>query len=79
MPLPTLQLAKLEQMALQEALDRTRTFEDAAVLLGISRHAIKRRIRKYALDLGSIPGDSGGEVEGAVRLAASAEPVSLNR
>ncbi len=48
--LPTLQLSKLEQLALEEALRRTDTLEDAGRLLGISRHGVQRRLRKFNLE-----------------------------
>jgi len=47
MQLPTLQLAKLEHLALLEALRRTDTLEAAGQLLGVSRHGVQRRLRKY--------------------------------
>jgi len=50
MQLPTLQLSKLEQIALEEALRQTNTLEDAGKLLGISRHGVQRRLRKFQLD-----------------------------
>lgn len=59
MQLPTLQLSKLEQIALQEALRQTDTLEDAGRLLGISRHGVQRRLRKFGLqrELGLWPVD----------------------
>mgnify|MGYP001466254988 CR=1 FL=1 len=48
--LPTLQLAKLEQLALEQALRQTNTLEDAGKLLGISRHGVQRRLRKFQVE-----------------------------
>jgi DNA-binding NtrC family response regulator len=44
-PLPTLNLAHLERMAIDEALRRTgRSFADAAQLLGVGRSTLYRRV-----------------------------------
>lgn len=49
-PLPTLNLAELEERAIREALQHSRRNHAAAArLLGISRFALRRRIERHAL------------------------------
>ncbi len=48
--LDDLNLAKAEQLLCETALTETGTIVDAAKLLGITRHALKRRIVKYNID-----------------------------
>ncbi len=44
-----LNLAEAERLAIEVALRTAGTIADAAVLLGITRHALKRRIAKHGL------------------------------
>ena len=48
--LDDLNLHKAEQLLCETALEETGTIVDAAKLLGITRHALKRRIVKYNID-----------------------------
>jgi len=54
----TLDLATVERMLCVKALDAAGTIVDAAVLLGVTRHALKRRMIKH--DIAS-PSRSAGE------------------
>lgn len=47
--LPTLDLSHLEHMAIEKALAATGSLGDAAKLVGLSRHTLKRRIIKYGI------------------------------
>ena len=48
--LPTLNLVDLQRLAVEEALRRTETLDEAAKLLGLSRQAVGRRVKKWRLN-----------------------------
>ncbi len=48
--LKTFNLGEIEATVCQEAIDRTETFTQAAHLLGITRHALYRRVPKLGLE-----------------------------
>lgn len=48
--LESLNLADAERQLCVEALRASKTIRAAAVLLGISRHALQRRIKEHAID-----------------------------
>lgn len=48
--LEDLDLRKAERMMCQQALSRAGSIVDAAQLLGITRHALKRRIIKHRIE-----------------------------
>ena len=48
--LETLNLADAERKLCEEALSRAGSIVEAAEMLGITRHALKRRIVKYRID-----------------------------
>lgn len=49
--LPNLQFLAAERLLLEEALRRGGSIADAAKLLGLTRHATKRRIIKHGIPL----------------------------
>lgn len=60
--LPSLDLAAAEKALVEEALRRAGSICDAAELLGITRHATKRRITKHRITwpTSSSPSATGG-------------------
>jgi transcriptional regulator with GAF, ATPase, and Fis domain len=48
--LEDLDLGKAERLLCQEALERAGTIVEAALLLGITRHALKRRMIKHGIE-----------------------------
>ena len=46
----TYNLAAIERQVCIAALEETGSLQDAAPLLGITRHALKRRIEKHRID-----------------------------
>jgi DNA-binding NtrC family response regulator len=48
--LTTFDLGEIEEIVCQKAIDRTETFTEAAELLGITRHALYRRVPKLGLE-----------------------------
>ena len=46
----SLHLASAEKLLCQNALDRSNTLDEAADLLGLDRHSLKRRIIKHNLE-----------------------------
>jgi DNA-binding NtrC family response regulator len=71
--LEDLNLRKAERLLCQQALDRAGSIVEAAQLLGITRHALKRRMIKHKIDWPAHEAQvsSGYRVEAA---AISAEP-----
>lgn len=47
--LPTLNLSEAEKALCQQAIATSPTLADAATVLGLTRHALRRRISKYKL------------------------------
>jgi DNA-binding NtrC family response regulator len=69
--LDTLNLALAERKLCEEALRTTGSIVEAAKVLGVTRHALKRRMVKYGL---RVPGHSqGGERTGRGLELAAAE------
>ena len=56
--LEDLDLRKAERLLCQNALARTGTIAEAAHLLGITRHALKRRMIKHHIEWPPAPGSS---------------------
>lgn len=54
--LDDLNLRKAERMMCQQALSRGGSIVEAAQLLGITRHALKRRIIKHRIEWPQAPG-----------------------
>lgn len=53
--LEDLDLRKAERLLCQSALSRAGSIAEAAQLLGITRHALKRRMLKYRIELPRSP------------------------
>lgn len=56
--LEDLDLRKAERLLCQNALARTGTIAEAAQLLGITRHALKRRMIKHRIEWPPAPGST---------------------
>jgi hypothetical protein len=54
--LEDLDLSKAERLLCQNALSRSGTIAEAAQLLGITRHALKRRMTKHRIEWPPAPG-----------------------
>lgn len=69
--LPTLNLRELERAAIKAAMSAAGSFQRAAPILGISRHALSRRVRRHGMTLtaltkGSTCRDNGADSVRAV-------------
>lgn len=56
--LEDLDLNKAERLLCQNALGRSGTIAEAAQLLGITRHALKRRMTKHRIEWPPAPGST---------------------
>lgn len=72
--LEDLDLRKAERLLCQSALSRAGSIAEAAQLLGITRHALKRRMLKHGIELPRSPAMHSG-----VPLAREHRPTAPDR